>query len=84
MSVIKPFTHVHTVCVYTCIIATPSGWCLGQVAVLLMLAGTDITQAILGNRAVNGHTSDLTVMMYYLAHSCVKEDNQNGDSQKLR
>ncbi|XP_019855717.1 PREDICTED: F-box only protein 47-like [Amphimedon queenslandica] len=62
---------------------TPSGWCLGQVAMLLMLAGTDVTQAILGNRAVNGHVSDLTVMMYYLAHSCVKEDNENGNSQKL-
>lgn len=51
---------------------------------LLMLAGTEVTQAILGNRAVNGHIADLTVMMYYLAHACVTEDTENGSSEKLR
>lgn len=65
-------------------LATPTGWCLGQVATLLMLSGTEVTQAILGHRAVNGHITDLSVLAYYLAHACVKEDNEKPNSHKLR
>lgn len=49
-----------------------------------MEAGTEVCQAIFGNRAVNGHANELSVMAYYLAHACVKDDSENGKSQKLR
>lgn len=70
--------------IYLVHVATPTGWCLGQVATLLMLSGKDVTQAILGNRAINGHIMDLSVISYYLAHACVKEDGRGGNSDKLR
>ena len=65
-------------------IATPCGWCLGQVAFLLMHSGTEVCQAILGNRAINGRIEELSIMAYYLAHSCVKEDKDKRNSDKLK
>ena len=62
----------------------PMAWCLEKVATLLMMSGTEVTHAVLGNRAVNGQVEELSVMAYYLAQVCVKEDKLHGTSNYLR
>ena len=54
--------------------ATPNGWCLENVAQLLLHCGSDITKGVLGCRAVNRRVEELSVIAYYLAHACVTAD----------
>lgn len=60
-------------------VATPNGWCLENVAQLLMLCGTEITKGVLGCRAVNNQVDELSILSYYLACTCVRTDkNRKG------
>ena len=46
-------------------------------AILLASGGNELCQAVMGNRAMNGHVQELSVILYYMAHQCVKEDGEN-------
>lgn len=51
-------------------IVMPCGWCLEKVASLLVKSGDALSKAVMGNRALNGHTEELSLMLYHIAHCC--------------
>ena len=63
----------------------PMDWCIEKVATLLMWSGCEVTQAILGNRALNSKMSvELNMFVYALAHVCAKQDREENGSRHLR
>ena len=63
----------------------PMEWCVEKVATLLMWSGTEVAQAVLGNRAISGKgKGDLNMILYVLAHVCAKQDRQANSTYYLR
>ena len=60
--------------------AMPNGWCLENVAQLLINCGTDICKGVLGCKAVNGHVDELIVICFYLGNACALKDSPSDDS----
>ena len=68
-----------------CTIDMPMDWCIEKVTTLLMWSGSEVAQAVLGNRALNTKmSSELNMFVYALAHVCAKQDREENDSQHLR
>ena len=63
-------------------LATPSGWCLENIAQLLHKCGLDISMEVLGSWALNGRLDKLTVLCYYLAKACAEHDHIDGSSMR--
>ena len=62
----------------------PRDWDLEKVATLLMWSGSEVTHAILGNRALNSEMSVLILLVYALAKVCAKQDREENGSRHLR
>ena len=47
----------------------PMDWCIEKVTTLLMWSGSEVAQAVLGNRALNTKmSSELNMFVYALTH----------------
>ena len=63
----------------------PNDWDLEKVATLLMWSGSEVTHAILGNRALtDSKMSVLILLVYGLAKVCAKQDREENGSRHLR
>lgn len=63
-------------------LATPNGWCLENVAQLLIHCGKVISMGVLGCRAASGRTEELVVLCFYLGNACAMKDGSAEDSEE--